>query len=70
MPFQTEKEYFAGRAATSRAAGQAATDPAIAFAHNELARRYALVSAGQTELSAPGFAIPEPQAVPRPVVQA
>jgi hypothetical protein len=40
MAFMTEAEYFAGRADLSRTASLAATDPAVTFAHGELARCY------------------------------
>lgn len=40
MAFPPEAEYYASRAATCRAAQAAATDPASAFAHGQLAARY------------------------------
>ena len=40
MPFMSESEYLADRADASRTAERSATDPAIAFAHRELASRY------------------------------
>lgn len=57
MAFMTEAEYFAARAITCRIAGRAATDRAVAMAHDELARRYDILSRGGTlSLAGPGTA--------------
>jgi hypothetical protein len=45
MGFVTRAEYFAQRAAACRAAGLAASDPVLAFAHDKAARSYEAVCA-------------------------